>query len=304
MTAPDGRVSKGTATVLALWLTVVGSMAVWITAQRSVDRVRNTWQEAYPLLFLPNGRYLAAASLGFRTTLANVIYLWSIQYYGHRRTPEGRRYIQHIYSVIADLNPAFIDAYTTGALIMASDMGDPGLAVELLDGGIERNPDNWRLPFEAGWYSYQNVGDPAAAERYFELAAQKPDAPGYVARVRAFMRVEQGDLLSAIVLWEQILEEAEAEGDEQAVAIAAQRVPDLYAQWAIGALEDAIASFREEQGRNPDSLAVLARLGRLPREMFRDQEDRPLNYHEEPFEYDRATGEVSDPSAERARSQR
>jgi tetratricopeptide (TPR) repeat protein len=304
MTEPGSKPQKGTATVLALWLAIVGCMAVWIGTQRAADRVRARWPEAYPLLFLPNGNYLAAASLGFRVLLADGIYLWSIQYYGHRRTPEGRSYLRHIYNTITDLDPKFIDAYTTGALVMASDMSDPALAIELLERGIERNPDSWVLPLDAGWYSYMALDDTEAAERYFEMASQMSDAPAWAARLRAHMVVERGDLLSAVLLWEEILQEGEATGDEQAVAIASQRVPDLYSQYAIGAIEAAIERFEVEQGRRPDSLALLTRLQLLPRTMYYDDELRPLNWFEEPFAYDPVTGEVTDPSADRARTSR
>jgi tetratricopeptide (TPR) repeat protein len=304
MTQPGSKAQMGTAKLLALWLAIVGCMAVWVGAQRAVDRERALWPEAYPLLFLPNGSYLSAASLGFHVLLADVIYLWSIQYYGHRRTPEGRKYLWRIYTTIADLDPEFIDAYTTGALVMAADMSDPAMAVELLERGMESNPDSWQLPNEAGWYSYMSLQDTETAERYFELASQKPDAPSWTARLRAHMRVEQGDTLSAIVLWEEILEEAEASGDELAVAIASQRVPDLYSQYAIEEIEAAIELFETEQGRSPDSLALLTRLGLLPQTMYYDNEDRPLNWFEEPFVFDPATGKVTDPSAEKARTSR
>lgn len=302
--SPGSKVQKGTATLLALWLAIFGCMAVWIGAQRAVDRQRTSWPPVYPLLFLPNGRYLSAASLGFHVLLADVVYLWSIQYYGHRLTREGRLYLWRIYTTIADLDPAFIDAYTTGALVMASDMSDPEMAVELLDLGMQSNPQSWQLPNEAGWYSYMSLQDTVAAERYFELASQKPDAPSWTARLRAHMRVEQGDTLAAILLWEEILAEAEATGDELAVAIASQRVPDLYSQYAIEEIEAAIELFAAEQGRSPDSLALLKRLGLLPQTMYYDDEDRPLNWFEEPFVFDPATGKVTDPSAERARNSR
>ncbi len=302
--SPGSKVHKGTATLLVLWFAIAGCMAVWIGAQRAVDRQRGRWPEVYPLLFLPNGSYLSSASLGFQVLLADVIYLWSIQYYGYHRTPEGRGYLWHIYTTIADLDPEFIDAYTTGALVMASDMSDPALAVALLDLGMENNPESWQLPNEAGWYSYMSLQDNEAAERYFELASQKAGAPSWTARLRAHMRVEQGDLLAAIVLWEKILEEAEATGDELAVAIASQRVPDLYSQYAIEEIEASIERFETEQGRSPDSLAMLARLGLLPQTMYYDSEDRPLNWFEEPFVFDPAAGTVTDPSAEKARTSR
>ena len=131
---------RGVASVLALWLVIGGCFGVWVLAQRASDQIRQGWPPAYPLLFLPNGRYLAGASLGFEILLADTIYLWSIQYYGHRRTEEGRSYLRHIYHTVTDLDPKFIDAYLTGALVMAQDMKDPALAIELIDKGIENNP--------------------------------------------------------------------------------------------------------------------------------------------------------------------
>ena len=304
MTRSGSVAQRGTATVLALFLLLAATAAVWIGAQRSVDRIRNGWPPAYPLLFLPNGRYLAAASLGYEVLLADLIYLWSIQYYGHRRTAEGRRYLWQIYTTIADLDPQYIDAYTTGALVMASDMSDPALAIELLDIGIERNPDSWMLPLDAGWYSYMNLDDPQAAERYFEVAAHKPEAPAWTERLRAHMVAEQGDLLSAIGLWRGILEEALANGDEQAEGIALQKLPDLYTQYAFEQISAAIDRFEQGQGRRPDSLAVLTRRGMLPGNVVVDEQGRPVNWYFEPYGYDPASGELTDPSAERARSSR
>ena len=290
------RGQRGGASVLALWLAIAGCAAVWIGAQRATDRVRNTWPEAYPLLLLPNGRYLAAASLGFRIILADTIYLWSIQYYGHRRTPEGRLYLQHIYSTISDLDPLFIESYMTGALWMASDMSDPAMAIELLDLGIERNPDSWILPWDAGWYSYIALVDYAAAERYFAMASAHTDAPAWVARLQAHMVSEQGDLRTAIVMWEEILVEAEAKGDEMSVAIAGRRIPDLYSRYAIGEIEGAIERFEAAQGRSPDSLALLVRLEMLD-DLFADEDGRPINWVGDPFIYDPSTGTVTDPAA-------
>ncbi len=294
---------RGGASVLALWLVIASCMVVWIGAQRATDRVRDTWPQVYPLLLLPNGRYLAAASFGFRIMLADTIYLWSIQYYGHRRTPEGRNYLRQIYNTISDLDPQFIDSYTTGALVMASDMADPVMALELLDRGIERNPDNWLLPWEAGWYSYMSLEDYVAAERYFAMASEQADAPSWVARLRAHMVTEQGDLLTAILMWEEILTEAEEAGDESSAAIAAQRIPDLYSRYAIGEMEGAIERFEAAQGRKPDSLALLVRLGMLDG-ILTDDEGQPTNYLGDPFIYDPSTGTITDPAAGQLRNLR
>ncbi len=298
-----GKGQRGGASLLALWLVIGGCFAVWVMAQRASDQIRRGWPPAYPLLFLPNGRYLSAASLGFEILLADTIYLWSIQYYGHRRTEEGRNYLRHIYSTVTDLDPKFIDAYLTGALVMAQDMKDPALAIELIDKGIEHNPDNWLLPFEAGWYSYLNLEEYEQAERYFQLAMGIPGAPAFVERLRAHTIAQQGNLVLALEQWEAILNEAEAAGDAQTAAYAEQHVYDLAVQIMLGAIEDAIVAYEARAGRKPASLAILRNVGLLTIGFFNDQGD-PLNPNDEPFLYDPVTGEVSDPSAERARTER
>ena len=294
---------RGVASVLALWLVIGGCFGVWVLAQRASDQIREGWPPAYPLLFLPNGRYLAGASLGFEILLADTIYLWSIQYYGHRRTEEGRSYLRHIYHTVTDLDPKFIDAYLTGALVMAQDMKDPALAIELIDKGIENNPDNWLLPFEAGWYSSLNLEDYDQAERYFQMAMGIPGAPAFVERLRAHTIAQQGNLILALQQWEAILDEAEAAGDQQTAAYAEQHVYDLAVQIMIDAIEQAIAAYEASEGRKPESLAVLHNVGLLSIGFFNDQGD-PLNPSDEPFLYDPVTGEVTDPSANRARTER
>ena len=154
---------RGIATVVLLWLAFGGLVAAWVVAQRAVDYRRDTWPDAYPLLFLPSGQYLKAASLGYRVLLSDIIYLWSIQYYGYHRTEEGRNYLWHIYDVMTELDPHFVDAYLVGALIMANDMSDAELAIELLEKGMEHNPGDWILPLDAGFYAYMALEDPARA---------------------------------------------------------------------------------------------------------------------------------------------
>ena len=301
---PARRRNRGVATVLALWLVVVGSMGFWISAQLAVDRIRETWQPAYPLLFLPNGRYLGAASFGYRVVLADAIYLWSIQYYGHRRTVEGRNYLWHIYDVITDLDPHFVDAYTTGALVMASDMDDTAMAIRLLDKGIDNNPDEWRLPMEAGWYCYLRLEDYGCAEHYYQMAIDKPDAPPFAARLRAHMVARQGDLRDAVLAWEAIRQEAEEDGDEQTVAIAHQHVYDLTVRISTEEVEAGLARFRERLGRDPEDLAELTRRGFVRRNIFLDEEGYPTNLNGDRLLWDRQTGEISDPAANEARSSR
>ncbi len=280
------RGQRGVATVLILWLAFGASLAVWVIGQRAVDYRRDTWPEAYPLLFLPSGQYLKVSSLGFSVLLADVIYLWSIQYYGYHRTEEGRNYLWHIYDVVTELDPHFIDAYLLGALIMASDMADPDLAIELLEKGMEHNPDDWILPLDAGFYAYMNLEDPDRAAAFFDRARAIPGAPPQIARLHAHMYAEAGDLGQSLQFWVDIYEGTD---DELIESIAWQHIYDLRVTLDLQILEAAVDRFRTERGRTPSSFQDLVDAGYL--------RGRPENPNGSPYVYNPVTGQITDPEA-------
>src|SRR5712692_8762086 len=72
--------------------------------------------DIHPLLYLPSGKYLKIAALGFDGILADTIYLWSIQYYGDYEIKDRYHYLEKIYTqVIAELDPHYLDPYLIGS---------------------------------------------------------------------------------------------------------------------------------------------------------------------------------------------
>ena len=285
------RGQRGVATALILWLALGASLAVWVIAQRAVDYRRDTWPEAYPLLFLPSGQYLKVSSLGFSVLLADVIYLWSIQYYGYHRTEEGRNYLWHIYDVVTELDPHFIDAYLLGALIMANDMADSDLAIELLEKGMEHNPDDWILPLDAGFYAYMNLEDPERAAAFFDRARAIPGAPPQIARLHAHMYEQAGDLGQSLQFWVDIYEGTD---DERVESIAWQHIYDLTVTLDLQILEAAVDRFRTERGRTPSSLQDLVDAGYV--------RGRLENPNGSSYLYNPVTGQITDPEAGQRRA--
>src|SRR5207247_10750367 len=133
---------------------------------------------AHPLLYLPSGKYLKVAALGFDGLLADLLYLWSIQYYGNYDIRDRYDYLERIYDqVITELDPHYLDPYLIGALIMTTEARQPEMALRLLDKGVERNPDQWIIPFEAGFLCYDDLHDYRRAAGYFERAPRIPGVP-------------------------------------------------------------------------------------------------------------------------------
>ena len=144
--------------------------------------------------------------------LADVIYIWSIQYYANYDIRDRYRYLEHIYGrVISELDPHYLDPYLIGALIMNLEAKDPEMALRLLDKGIANNPDHWILPFEAGFLCYNDLEDYIRASRYFEVALRRPGVHPLVRRFYAEMHNRAGDKRTSLREWMEILETSEDE---------------------------------------------------------------------------------------------
>ncbi|MFQ5720813.1 MAG: tetratricopeptide repeat protein [Acidobacteriota bacterium] len=267
-----------TTCVLVAAVVTVSTSEVWLET-RAARRPEET-----ALLYLPSGRFLQAAALGYRTFLADLIYLWSIQYYSTYTEGTDRfRFLEHIYgTVIPRLDAKYVDPYLVGALITVVEKHDLEGALRLLDQGIAANPEAWILSYEAGFWAYDVGHDYDRAARYFERALASPGAPAHTRRMRAEMFNRKGDKETSLYLWSEILSTAD---DDRVAAIAEKHVHDLTIDVDIARLEKAIDAYRQRRGRPPLRLAALVR-------------DRlidvvPLDPDGVPYAYDPSTGKVT-----------
>lgn len=246
---------------LPLLAAAVGLLAAAGLASAGAAAARQADERVAPLLYLPTGRYLKAAAMGFDAILADVLYLWSIQYYSNYRIEDRYRYLEHIYrDVITELDPRYIDPYLVGALIMTAEARQPEMALRLLDKGIEHNPADWILPFEAGYVCYNEIRDYARAARYFEIALRSPDVHPAVRRFHAEMYNRAGDPRTSLREWASIWETT---GDPYVRAVAWNHVHDLRVEVDITTLREAIARFVAARGRRPARLEDLVAAGTI-----------------------------------------
>ncbi len=213
------------------------------------------------LLYMPNGKYLKAISLGHAPLLADFVYLWAIQYYSDYNQADRYRYVEHVFGdVIAELDPGYIDPYWLGALILTTEGKDEEAGLRLLDRGFEENPSEWILPFLAGW-ECERFGQFDRAAAYFDRAAKVPGAPPDLFRLKAGMTARSGDLREAIARWEDVLHDSR--NNDEARAIAARQIRTLSVRADVQDLDAAIAIYRGKNGRPPRSLDELVRAGIL-----------------------------------------
>lgn len=236
-----------------------------------------------PLLYLPNGRHLKAASLGHAPLVADFVYLWAIQFYSDYERKDRFRYVEHVFgTVIPELDPRYVDPYWIGALILTVEARDLEGGLRVLDTGFRNNPEAWVLLYLAGW-ECSTAGQHARAATYFGRAATVPGAPAQLRRLQAGMEARAGDLEGALAMWTQLRDDPASDATTR--GIAERQVRDLSVKRDVAALERAVSAFRAAAGRAPRRLEELVARGTL--------RALPLDPDGQPYRYDPATGAVA-----------
>lgn len=153
---------------------------------------------------LPPGKTIKILSFGYHNLAADLLFIWSIQFFSDYHVTNMYDYLEHIYNVITDINPQYMEPYIVGSWIMALEAGDVNMAMRLLQKGAKQMPDEWIFDYECGFYASKNLKDYKLAERFFKKAAAKPTAPPHVKRQRAHMVYMLDNLEYAYNLWLEI----------------------------------------------------------------------------------------------------
>ena len=160
---------------------IVGLLAVAVTAEVRLGRIPVENPLGKDLLYLPSPEMVKILSVGNSGLAADILYMWSIQYYSGFQPNETFLYLDTVYNLITDLDPRFFDAYRIGALIMQIQTGGDQKQLQsavqrLFDKGLKNLPQSWELGEAAAWDMYMRFKDRKAALHYAEIAARIPGA--------------------------------------------------------------------------------------------------------------------------------
>src|SRR5437867_5847521 len=268
-------------TFRALLVLLLGGLTASSSALR-VERLREANAPGHHLLYLPSGRYLEAVTFGYEGLVADLVYIWSIQYYSNYQIQDRYTYLDQVYRrVIAELDPHFLDPYLVGSMIMSVEAGRDDLAMLLLKEGMEKNPGVWILPFQAGFLCYNKLHDYACARDFFQQALRDPEAPAPVRRLYAEMYNRLGDRRTSLKYWAEIHDTADSDYVRQ---VSWMHVHDLKIDVDLEDLAGLVRRYRELRGESPRRLEDLVRAGLLAR--------IPTDPEGKPYFLDPATGQA------------
>jgi len=249
------------------------------------DRISRKKIPGSSIIYLPKGEYLKYATFGHSSLLADLIYIWAIQYYGDYEIPDSYDYLYHIFSIIAELDPHYFDPIDMGAFIAAYEALDVDLAVKILDMGLEKNPKEWFFPYQAAHYLQFMRKDHERAQEYYKKTMTIEGYPPIVRRLYADAVFKSTDYKKALEEWLEIYNTAE---DERIKQVASNHLYNIKATMDIEKLQDAIAKFKEKFGRYPADLSRLVSAGFL--------DSIPKDMDGKAYLYDSQTGEVKPPT--------
>lgn len=251
----------------AVLLVIVAMLlSISIVAENALQDVGREDPLGKKLLYLPSAEMLELTSLGNEAFVADLLYLWSIQYYSRYQPHERFLYLDTVYELITDLDPLFHDAYRIGALIMQLSTVDEEKqkqsVIRLFDKALRNMPSNYEIADTAGWDLFVRYRDKKEGIRYFKAALENPDAPLRLRRfVAAWSEDEEGwSIDDAIAYWTEIRDSSDGEYHR---AVVERQIYRLLASRDEAVLDPVLQNWRLWHGRCPDNWQEVVESGLL-----------------------------------------
>lgn len=212
------------------------------------------------VLFLSSPKVIKRASLGYDGLMACVYWTRAVQYFGNHLHGDATSYnlLAPLLEITTHLDPHLVVAYEFGSSFLAPKppfgAGEPERAVELVNYGIQNNPDNWRLYYDLGFVYYLQLHDYKQAAEAFDRGSHVPNAHPFLKLLAAQMAQHAGEYETSRMLWTATYRTTQ---DQQIKDNALEHLRALRVDEDVAHLEAGVTRFGERTGRLPASMAEL-----------------------------------------------
>jgi tetratricopeptide (TPR) repeat protein len=242
------------------------SMTACILLLRHLDRMRPQ-ATAEDVLYVESPKAVKRASLGFEGLMACVYWTRTVQYFGHRHHNHEMTYneLAPLLEITTTLDPHLLPAYELGASFLAphppNGAGQPDRAIQLMEYGIARNPDNWRLYYDLAFIYYTELNDYRKASEIFDRGSRVPNAHPFMKLMAAQTAEHAGDYRTARMLWSATFDSSRQTEIRQN---ALEHLRAIQVDEVVAHLQAGVTRFGERTGRLPSSIEELCAAEHLP----------------------------------------
>ena len=194
---------------LLLLVLPLGFAGVW-RLQHDIDAQRQSVSQERDDVLLRSGKLMKVMSLEYAPLLADIYWTRVVQYYGnkHVRGQANLELLWPLLDITTTLDPNLLISYRFGAMFLSqappAGAGRPDLAVQLIERGIQTNPDYWRLYEDLGFVYYFDLKDYKKASEAFLEGSKRPNAQLWMKVMAAKVAAEGESLETSVFLWKDI----------------------------------------------------------------------------------------------------
>jgi hypothetical protein len=187
----------------------LGFAGIW-RLQHSIDAQRESLSQERDDVLLRSGKLVKVMSLEYAPLLADIYWTRVVQYYGnkHVRGQANLELLWPLLDITTTLDPNLLISYRFGAVFLSqaapSGAGRPDLAVQLIQRGIQANPDYWRLYEDLGFVYYFDLKNYQKASEAFLEGSKKPNAQVWMKVMAAKIAAEGESFTASVFLWKDI----------------------------------------------------------------------------------------------------
>lgn len=251
---------------LLLLLLPLGFAGIW-KLQHAIDGQHAALHQERDDLVLRSGKLLKAMSLDYKPLIADLYWTRAVQYYGDKRArhEQGFDLLWPLLDVTTTLDPNLIVAYRFGSTFLSEPSprgaGHPELGIQLLERGIQANPDYWRFYEDLGFIYYFELKDYGKASQAFEDGSKFPDSQIWMKVMAARIAAEGNSLATSMFLWNEVFQSAT---DPQVKENAKNHLDLLRATEDCRQLDLLADEYEKRTGKRPTQIGELVREQLLP----------------------------------------
>jgi tetratricopeptide (TPR) repeat protein len=261
--------------LLAVFL-VVGFVGVW-QLQRKIDTLQKATRVEMDELSISSPTLVKRMSLEYAPLVAAIYWTRAVQYYGekHRLHQRGLDLLWPLLNIATTLDPHLLVAYRFGSIFLSDKppmgAGRPELGVQLLERGIQANPDEWRLYQDLGNVYYFDMQDYAKASAAFEEGSKNPKAYIWMKVLAAKIAADGESPETSYFLWQQVYDTATDPAIKQN---AADHLVLMRAELDLKEINRLGDEYEKETGHRATRIAELVQTG-LMKGVMKDPDGYP-----------------------------
>jgi tetratricopeptide (TPR) repeat protein len=241
----------------------LGFAGVW-RLQHDIDAQRTSLTEERDPVLLQSGKLVKAMSLEYAPLLADIYWTRVVQFYGnkHMRGQANLELLWPLLDITTTLDPNLVISYQFGAIFLSqappTGAGRPDLAVQLIQRGIQANPDYWRLYEDLGFVYYFDLKDYQKASEAFLEGSKKPGALVWMKIMAARVAAEGESLETSMFLWKDIYDSTP---DPQVKKNAQAQLQLLQVKLDCKQLDALADEYAKRYGKRPSRMSELVQAG-------------------------------------------